>query len=730
MSRSTKGIGDPPTESTADLAEKPDTEPPQGQQGEIGPPVAPRITKRGSSRANAKIADAATPEAPADEPRTVSAAKQRAPKAKAQAGNVTKERAPRAKKQTAGQTAKRRATEGKKPPATKTSGQRQRAPQAKNQTAAKTTPRRPPRAKPQPPPEATTQAPAEIGPEASSEIATQPAPAITGEPQPQASEPLSARIARQPAAVLAGLAGVLLVAAVVLAVALSGGSGDTVATGAASIVPADTLAYINLSTDSSRGAVKQELALLERFPSYPLASAALLTRLASIVGGGKSVNFATDIKPWLGNEVAVAFLNTTSSAAGSLIALAVTDQSRARALLLRSGATSNGTYRGVQLYRYPTGTVLAFVRNYLTLGQAASVRAAIDVSTGASPSLATNPAYVRASAGEPPDRVLDAYASAAGVQRILVSRGDALGGLGVLLYQPALDGTAISVTPAVGGAEVLIHSVLNPSLKRLSGPPTPPFLPTLQNVAPSGSTLFLDTDGLDRAAPVVFKAAAAAGIAGRVGPLLHRLGDALAAEGVSPRTLVSIFSGETAVAVVPGSAGPAGNARPPGLIIVSRTKDEAQTKATLATMEVPLAQLFPAPSSGPGQAPEFNDVQVDGVAVHELSLTPGLQLDYAVFDGLVVVSTSRGGVAAVIAHQRAIAGDQRFRATLATRPRRVSSLLFLDFSQLLSLGEQTGLTPSARVRALTPDLEKIRGVGMDSTSGEADTTAELFLQIK
>jgi hypothetical protein len=316
------------------------------------------------------------------------------------------------------------------------------------------------------------------------------------------------------------------------------------------------------------------------------------------------------------------------------------------------------------------------------------------------------------------------------VQRILVSRGGALGGLGVLLYQPALDGTAISVTPAVGGAEVLIHSVLNPSLKRLSGPPTPPFLPTLQNVAPSGSTLFLDTDGLDRAAPVVFKAAAAAGIAGRVGPLLHRLGDALAAEGVSPRTLVSIFSGETAVAVVPGSAGPAGNARPPGLIIVSRTKDEAQTKATLATMEVPLAQLFPAPSSGPGQAPEFNDVQVDGVAVHELSLTPGLQLDYAVFDGLVVVSTSRGGVAAVIAHQRAIAGDQRFRATLATRPRRVSSLLFLDFSQLLSLGEQTGLTPSARVRALTPDLEKVRGVGMDSASGEADTTAELFLQIK
>ena len=66
---------------------------------------------------------------------------------------------------------------------------------------------------------------------------------------------------------------------------------------------------------------------------------------------------------------------------------------------------------------------------------------------------------------------------------------------------------------------------------------------------------------------------------------------------------------------------------------------------------------------------------------------------------------------------------------LATRPPRVSSLLFLDFSQLLSLGEQTGLTRSARFATLTPDLERIRAVGLSSTSGEADTTAELSLQI-
>jgi hypothetical protein len=40
-----------------------------------------------------------------------------------------------------------------------------------------------------------------------------------------------------------------------------------------------------------------------------------------------------------------------------------------------------------------------------------------------------------------------------------------------------------------------------------------------------------------------------------------------------------------------------------------------------------------------------------------------------------------------------------------------------------------GLTRSAEFAARAPDRDRIRAVGMISTSGEADTTAELFLQI-
>jgi hypothetical protein len=58
----------------------------------------------------------------------------------------------------------------------------------------------------------------------------------------------------------------------------------------------------------------------------------------------------------------------------------------------------------------------------------------------------------------------------------------------------------------------------------------------------------------------------------------------------------------------------------------------------------------------------------------------------------------------------------------------VTSLLFVNFTQLLSLGEPFGPGSSARLAALRPDLEKIRAVGLASTRGAPDTTAELFLK--
>lgn len=542
------------------------------------------------------------------------------------------------------------------------------------------------------------------------------------------SAPSTLREGRVRLLLLAGAA-LLAVAAAAVAIAITSAEAAP-ATGAASLVPDDALAYVHLSTDPGRPAVKRGLEVAARLPDFPLLSGQLATRLGAITTGGTRVDFRRDIRPWLGNEAALALLNTQSATAGSMVVLDVRNPAKARSFIAGAGATSAGGYQGTSLYRYRSGTELAFVKHYLVLGQPASVRSAIDLAAGRLQPLSANGAYQRAAAGEPADRVLDAYASPAGVRRLLVPQGGLIAAVGALLYQPTLTGVTLSVSATSGGATVRVHSTLDPNLQRASVPGGAQFTPTLDKVIPSGSMLLLDVTGLDKIASHMLQAGAAGGVVRNLGPLLSRLGSALQSEGVDVKGIASLFDGETAVAIGPATKTPKkGTTGSPPLIIVTRTSNESHTATQLANLEVPLSQLFPAPASGSGQVPQFTDHLIDGVTAHQLSLAPGLQLDYAVFRGLVVISTSLNGIGAVVSHARSLADQPSYSAALSSSPGQVSSLVFLDFNQLLSLAEQTGLFRGTRYRLLRPDLEKVRAVGLTSTRGEADSTAELFLQI-
>jgi hypothetical protein len=231
----------------------------------------------------------------------------------------------------------------------------------------------------------------------------------------------------------------------------------------------------------------------------------------------------------------------------------------------------------------------------------------------------------------------------------------------------------------------------------------------------------VDVAGLRHAAPTLLAAAATAGIGAKVGPLLARLGSALVSEGVNVNHIVSLFSGETAVAI---SRGPT-----PALLIVARVHDERAARNELAALEGPVSSLFSSPGAGATGVPELGERHVGGATVHELQLGPGLQVNYAVWGGLVVVSTSVAAIDGVAQRSRSLADDATYKATLSDRPAQVSSLVFGDVNRLLALGEQTGLTSGARTRELLPDLSRIRAVGVSSTSRGADTTTELSLAI-
>jgi hypothetical protein len=524
----------------------------------------------------------------------------------------------------------------------------------------------------------------------------------------------------------AAVLGVLVTGVVALAVALSLGSGEPPpATGAAQLVPADALLYLHVSTDPSRPAVQRALALSHHLGGAGMLAVGVGNRLDAMLSGtdGGGLSYAADVRPWLGREAALAVLDTPGSSAGSLLVLGVRSRALARRFLNRVGARPAGTYRAVRLLGEPSGAELAFLRHYLVLGQPASVKAAIDVSKGKARSLAASGTYRQAAAHEPDDRVIDAYASAAGVRRALIPRAGILGIVGALLDTPDLSAASVSVSAVTGGLRVDVHRMLDPGLVRVTHDRPVSFAPSLTNLFPARSILLLDFHGLRASASKLLAVAARAGILGRVGPLFERLGSALTAEGVSLRQVLSVFSGETAVGVVPGSDGSA-----PAPVLVTRTSRPDRARAVLANLELPLTRVFTPPTNGPGQLPEVNDSVAAGVPVHQLSLAPGFSLSYAVDGGLVVVSTATAGIASVLRHHDSLSQASAFQGTVPDHPNQVSSLVFSDLSQLLRLGSRVGLIGTPRQSVISSVVGMIHAVGLTSWRGADDTTTELQLQ--
>jgi hypothetical protein len=531
---------------------------------------------------------------------------------------------------------------------------------------------------------------------------------------------------RRRAVAILGLLGVAVTVALV-AVLLSGSgeSGGSGSSGApAAVIPADALAYVDLDIDRRDPAVTQALEVAARLPDAPLLAAAVTSRLGAVLGGGHTVDFSTGVSPWLGGHAALALLNTATSTAGALIVVNVADEARARAFLRSVGATAHGSYRGRALLAAPNGDGLAFAGGDLVIGQDAAVRAAIDVAAGATPSLAASAVYRRAAAGHGGGAVLDAYASAAGVRRVLADQAGILGAAGALLSQPALQGVAVALTPTPKGAAIRIHSALDPALGKVGpgGAPAAAFTPSLPALMPAASSLLVDVADLAKVAPQVLNAGSAAGLAGGIGPLLTRLGAALRLEGVNVSDLVSIFHHEAALAIV-------GGGRSPTLVVVTRTANPSRTQHELAQVQAPLARLFSAPGKNQSSEPVFNDRPIGGVTAHQLQLATGFQLDYAVFRGLVVISTSLQGIQGVAQQARPLSRNPAFAAVLGGGPRQVTSLVFANLATLVGATQQSGLTAGPLGARLEPDLRRITGVGLTSTRGAADSTTRVTVAV-
>ncbi|MFL5836566.1 MAG: DUF3352 domain-containing protein [Solirubrobacteraceae bacterium] len=523
---------------------------------------------------------------------------------------------------------------------------------------------------------------------------------------------------------LALLAAVGVVAAVVAVVLLaSSGGDDPPSTAAAKLVPSNALVFLNVSTDPDRDGVKRAVALGGKLPAFRAVRTTIERRLGSRQG---PINFARDVRPWLGDEAALAVLPTSGTVSESEIVLDVRDRAKAESFIKRSaGGSSTAKYRGVAIHRYGT-VATAFVSGDLVIAPEPVIHGAIDRSKGRGDSLAKAKLFQQAYDGLPAGRVIDVFVSRDGVHRLLAPAGGILGLAGTVVDQPALEAVGASVTASGGKAQLTVHTALDRALAKATPATFKPFSPELVSDVPSGTLAYLGLAGLDRAAARLLALAGASGVNGAgLAQLAARARATLERRaGVDlDRDVLSVLRGEAALFVLP--AVPA-----PTLAVVAKTPDEKRTREALAKLQLPLARLFAPPSTGAGPAPTFQDRDIGGVDAFQLRLTPTVELDYAVFDGKLVIATSLAGIRRIKDDKQSLSEDAAFQSVLSSRPSRVTSLVFLDFGQLLSLSERTGLGQDPAYLAVRDDLHRVRAVGMATSAGKDETTAEITIALK
>ncbi len=460
----------------------------------------------------------------------------------------------------------------------------------------------------------------------------------------------------------AALGGAVAVAALALALVLAlrgGGAQQPPPDRAARLVPAGALAYLHLATDPGRDGVARARRLAGRFAAYKGLRDTVLGRLGDARCG-------VDVARSGGHEVALALIDSGQAGrAGSLI---VFDGPQARA------APARRTCGSLEVRR---------LGDLAVLGQPATVAIAARLARGGRGALADDPTYRRARAGLPPGRVLDGYLPSAGLRRVLAPQSGLLGAAGVLLDQPALRGVGFALEAGTHGARLTVHEALDPAGRRPG--PFRPFSPSLDARVPAGALGYVGVRGIG---PAAERLAALAGGDSALGGVVGRLRSALG--GAAGRRLRALFSGESALALTPAVPAPV-------LTVVVRADDEKAARAAMADLQAPLAKAF-APGGGSAQAPTFDELALGDTTAYRLRLAPGLELDYAVFDHLLVLSTAIEGIRGVRSRGRRLPDSGAFRSVLGDAPGQVSSLIFLDFSELLRLGEQTGLGESRAFR--------------------------------
>jgi hypothetical protein len=441
-----------------------------------------------------------------------------------------------------------------------------------------------------------------------------------------------------------------LLVALVLPVAGCGGGSSPGAAGA-SVAPAASQVFVSVDTsfDSSDW---EAGSLLGRFPDGDHGVELLLGKL-----GGQGVDFEADVKPALGPETDFVALDVAGE--GKVVGLTQPDdKAKLDELLAKSDEPL--------VSREIDGWV-AFSDTEANLEEFERLRG--------DGTLDGDSAYQKVS-GEVADD---------GIAQIFVA-GSALGSTPLAgLFGSDAPSVAFSLDPQEDG----IH--LEGAASPASGDLFPDeFSAELPGQVPGGSFVYLGASDLERQLGTLRDVLA------EVAPEIERdIGRAEAEIGVSlDEDVLPLFSAESALYLRPGFPIPEGT-------IVTQVDDEQGSVAVIDKLTHEVSEYY-------GTA-ELQSVDIDGVEAKELAVNPLFSLFYAAFDGKLVITTSRQGIADLKADGDRLMDDETFKdaTEAAGMPSETTGFLYIDLDQalptvfgLMGFGGQA--TPDSLERNLEP----------------------------
>jgi Protein of unknown function (DUF3352) len=420
---------------------------------------------------------------------------------------------------------------------------------------------------------------------------------------------------------------VLVVAALSLP-AVGCGEGSSPGAAGASVAPAATQVFVSVDTSFDSSEWEAGRSLLGKFPDGDRAVDWVLGEL-----GGKGVDFEEDVKPALGPETDFVALDAAGD--GKVVGLTQPeDKAKLEALLGKSDEPL--------VSREIDGWV-AFSDTEANLDEFERLRA--------DGTLGDDGEYQKVS-GEVADD---------GIAHVFVA-GSALGSTPLAgLFGSDAPSLALSLDPQEDG--IHIEGAASPASGDLFADE---FSAELPDQVPAGAFLYAGASDLERQLGTLrdFLAEVAPGIERDIGRAESQIGVSLD-EDVFP-----LFSAESALYLRPGFPIPEAT-------IVTQVDDEQGALAVIDKLANEVSEYY-------GTA-ELHSVDIEGVQAKELAVNQLFSVYYAAFDGKLVITTSRQGIADLQAEGDRLADDEAFKdaTEAAGMPSETTGFLYADLDQAL-----------------------------------------------